>query len=105
MNLLTAAILALVLGLAVAWFTYFYKRRSTPYWVLAFFRFGWIGMLLFAFFAPEREEQTIIEQPQLISLRIDSSASLKSPLNGILDLLIEFEEKAPVKWVLSDFNS
>ena len=105
MNLLTAAILALVLGLAVAWFTYFYKRRSTPYWVLAFFRFGWIGMLLFAFFAPEREEQTIIEQPQLISLRIDSSASLKSPLNEILDLLIKFEEKAPVKWVLSDFNS
>ncbi|MDC0614756.1 hypothetical protein OAP05_02540 [Schleiferiaceae bacterium] len=105
MNFLTAAILALVLGLAVAWFTYFYKKRSTSDWVLAFFRFSWIGMLLFAFFAPEREEQTIVEQPQLISLRIDSSASLKSPLNGVLDLLIDFEKKAPVKWVLSDFNS
>lgn len=105
MNFLTAAILALFLGLAVAWFTYFYKKRSTSDWVLAFFRFSWIGMLLFAFFAPEREEQTIVEQPQLISLRIDSSASLKSPLNGVLDLLIDFEKKAPVKWVLSDFNS
>ena len=105
MKLLTAAILALVLGLAVAWYTYFYKRRSTPYWVLAFFRFGWIGMLFFALFAPEQEEQVVVEQPQLISLRIDSSASLKSPLNGVLDLLIDFEKKAPVKWVLSDFNS
>ena len=105
MNLLTAAILALVLGLAVAWYTYFYKRRSTPNWVLAFFRFGWIGLLLFALLAPEREKQTVVEQPQLIALRIDSSASLKSPLNGVLDLLIDFEKKAPVKWVLSDFNS
>ena len=105
MTLLTAAILALILGLAVAWYTYFYKRRSTPNWVLAFFRFGWIGLLLFALLAPEREEQTVVEQPQLIALRIDSSASLKSPLNGVLDLLIDFEKKAPVKWVLSDFNS
>ena len=105
MTLLTAAILALILGLAVAWYTYFYKRRSTPNWVLAFFRFGWIGLLLFALLAPEREKQTVVEQPQLIALRIDSSASLKSPLNGVLDLLIDFEKKAPVKWVLSDFNS
>ena len=105
MNLLTAAILALVLGLAVAWFTYFHKRRSTPYWVLAFFRFGWIGMLFFALFAPEQEEQVVVEQPQLISVRIDSSASLKSPVNGILDVLFDFEKKASVKWILSDFNS
>jgi hypothetical protein len=104
-NLLTAAILALVLGLAVAWFTYFHKRRSTPYWVLAFFRFGWIGMLFFALFAPEQEEQVVVEQPQLISVRIDSSASLKSPVNGILDVLFDFEKKASVKWILSDFNS
>lgn len=97
MKLLTAAILALVLGLAVAWYTYFYKRRSTPYWVLAFFRFGWIGMLFFALFAPEQEEQVVVEQPQLISVRIDSSASLKSPVNGILDVLFDFEKKSVCK--------
>ena len=105
MKLITAAILALVLGLAVAWYMYFYKRRSAPYWVLAFFRFGWVGMLFFALFAPEREEQVVVEQPQLISLRIDTSASLKSPINGILDVLFDFEKNAPVKWVFSDFNS
>lgn len=105
MKLITAAILALVLGLAVAWYMYFYKKRSTPYWVLAFFRFAWVGMLFFALFAPEREERVVVEQPRLISLRIDSSASLNSPVNGILDVLFDFEKKAPVKWVLSDFNS
>jgi hypothetical protein len=105
MKLLTAAILALVLGLAVAWYMYFYKKRSTPYWVLAFFRFAWVGMLFFALLAPEREERVVVEQPRLISLRIDSSASLNSPVNGILDVLFDFEKKAPVKWVLSDFNS
>ena len=105
MTLFTAAILALISGVAVAWYTYFYKWRSTPYWALAFLRFGWIGMLFFALFAPEREEQVVIEQPQLISLRIDSSSSLKSPVNGILEVLLDFEKKAPVKWVISDFNS
>lgn len=105
MTLFTAAILALFLGVAVAWYTYFYKWRSTPYWALAFLRFTWIGMLFFALFAPEREEQVVIEQPQLIALRIDSSSSLKSPLNGILEVLQDFEKKAPVKWVISDFNS
>jgi len=105
MTLFTAAILALTSGVAVAWYTYFYKWRSTPYWALAFLRFGWIGMLFFALFAPEREEQVVIEQPQLISLRIDSSSSLKSPVNGILEVLLDFEKKAPVKWVISDFNS
>ena len=105
MTLFTAAILALALGLAVAWYTYFYKWRSTPYWALAFFRFAWIGILFFALLAPEREEQLVVEQPQLISLRIDSSASLKSPVNEILDLLYDFEKKAPVKWVLSDYNT
>jgi hypothetical protein len=48
-------------------------------------------MLFFAVFAPEQEEQVVVEQPQLISVRIDSSASLKSPVNGILDVLFDFE--------------
>ena len=105
MTLVTAVLLALFLGALVAWYTYFYKWRSTPYWALAFFRFGWFSLLVFALLAPEREEQVAIEQPQLIALRIDTSASLKASVNDALDALLAFENTAPVKWVISDFNA
>jgi len=105
MTLVTAVLLALFLGALVAWYTYFYKWRSTPYWALAFFRFGWFSLLVFALLAPEREEQVAIEQPQLIALRIDTSASLKASVNDALDALLDFEDTAPVKWVISDFNA
>ena len=91
MTLVTAVLLALFLGALVAWYTYFYKWRSTPYWALAFFRFGWFSLLVFALLAPEREEQVAIEQPQLIALRIDTSASLKASVNDALDALLAFE--------------
>jgi hypothetical protein len=105
MTLVTAVLLALFLGALVAWYTYFYKWRSTPYWALAFFRFGWFSLLVFALLAPEREEQVAIEQPQLIALRIDTSSSLKASVNDALDALLAFENTAPVKWVISDFNA
>jgi len=105
MTLVTAVLLALFLGALVAWYTYFYKWRSTPYWALAFLRFGWFSLLVFALLAPEREEQVAIEQPQLIALRIDTSASLKASVNDALDALLAFENTAPVKWVISDFNA
>ena len=105
MTLVTAVLLALFLGALVAWYTYFYKWRSTPYWALAFFRFGWFSLLVFALLAPEREEQVAIEQPQLIALRIDTSASLKASVNDALDALLDFEDTAPVKWVISDYNA
>ena len=105
MTLVTVVLLALFLGALVAWYTYFYKWRSTPYWALAFLRFGWFSLLVFALLAPEREEQVAIEQPQLIALRIDTSASLKASVNDALDALLAFENTAPVKWVISDFNA
>ena len=105
MTLVAAVLLALFLGALVAWYTYFYKWRSTPYWALAFFRFGWFSLLVFALLAPEREEQVAIEQPQLIALRIDTSSSLKASVNDALDALLDFEDTAPVKWVISDFNA
>ena len=105
MTLVTAVLLALFLGALVAWYTYFYKWRSTPYWALAFFRFGWFSLLVFALLAPEREEQVAIEQPQLIALRIDTSASLKASVTDALNALLDFEDTAPVKWVISDFNA
>ncbi|MDG1527055.1 MAG: hypothetical protein P8Q49_05260 [Schleiferiaceae bacterium] len=105
MTLVTAVLLALFLGALVAWYTYFYKWRSTPYWALAFLRFGWFSLLVFALLAPEREEQVAIEQPQLIALRIDTSSSLKASVNDALDALLAFENTAPVKWVISDFNA
>ena len=105
MTLVTAVLLALFLGALVAWYTYFYKWRSTPYWALAFFRFGWFSLLVFALLAPEREEQVVIEQPQLIALRIDTSASLKASVTDALNALLDFEDTAPVKWVISDFNA
>ena len=105
MTLVTAVLLALLLGALVAWYTYFYKWRSTPYWALAFLRFGWFSLLVFALLAPEREEQVAIEQPQLIALRIDTSASLKASVTDALNALLDFEDTAPVKWVISDFNA
>ena len=105
MTLLTAAVVALVFGVVIAWYTYFYKKRSTPNWALAFFRFGWFSMLLFALFAPEREEQVVIEQPQLVALRMDTSASLKSPIEEVVQALMDFEKNASVKWVITDFNA
>jgi len=105
MTLVTAVLLALFLGALVAWYTYFYKWRSTPYWALAFFRFGWFSLLVFALLAPEREEQVVIEQPQLIALRIDTSASLKASVTDALNALLDLEDTAPVKWVISDFNA
>lgn len=105
MTLLTAAVVALVFGVVIAWYTYFYKKRSTPYWALAFFRFAWFSMLLFALFAPEREERVVIEQPQLVALRMDTSASLKSPIEEVVQALMDFEKNASVKWVVTDFNA
>jgi hypothetical protein len=84
MTSLGAASIALFVGAAAA-FVLYYTSSNKPesVWILAFLRFGWMAMLVYAILAPALERKQEVPRPQVLWILADTSHSVYGDAMGI----------------------
>ncbi len=87
MTTTAAVLIALIAGAAVAWFLYLFKQNAKTPWVLAFLRFTWFSLLVYALLSPSTSTQSTLKLAEPLTILLDSSASLiESYTKGLSDL-------------------
>ena len=87
MTTTAAVLIALIAGAAVAWFLYLFKQNAKTPWVLAFLRFTWFSLLVYALLSPSTSTQSTLKLAEPLTILLDSSASLiESYTEGLSDL-------------------
>ena len=77
MTSLGAAGIALFVGAAAAFVLYFISsKKPESMWILAFLRFAWMGLLVYAMLAPDQEITEPVNRPQVLWILADTSHSV-----------------------------
>ncbi len=78
MTSLGAAGIALFVGAAAAFVLYYTSsKKPESVWILAFLRFGWMALLVYAILAPALERKQEVDRPQVLWILADTSRSVK----------------------------
>ena len=78
MTSLGAAGIALFVGAAAAFVLYYTSSKKPDFvWILAFLRFGWMALLVYAILAPALERKQEVVRPQVLWILADTSHSVK----------------------------
>ena len=78
MTSLGAAGIALFVGAAAAFVLYYTSsKKPESVWILAFLRFGWMALLVYAILAPALERKQEVDRPQVLWILADTSHSVK----------------------------
>jgi len=85
MNIYVAVIIALLAGIAAAWFAYGFKKSVSTHRVLALLRWMWTAMLVYAFLSVPTVKEITTEMKLPVTLMIDTSSSLGEPLEPALE--------------------
>ena len=87
MTTTAAVFIALIVGAAVAWFLYMFKQNAKTPWVLAFLRFAWFSLLVYALCSPSASTTSTLRLVEPLTILLDSSASLQEDYTkGLSDL-------------------
>ena len=87
MTTTAAVFIALIVGAAVAGFLYMFKQNAKTPWDLAFLRFAWFSLLVYALCSPSTSTQSTLKLVEPLTILLDSSASLQEDYTkGLSDL-------------------
>jgi hypothetical protein len=105
MTSVSAAVIALFVGAAAALLLYYIpKKKSESLWILAFFRLAWMGLLVYAIIAPERQLRQAVNRPKVLWILEDTSKSVAGDARAVADRIKNDHQGDGLQCIISPYN-
>jgi len=106
MTSIGAACIALFAGAAAAFVLYYTSnKKPESVWVLAFFRFGWMGLLVYAILAPDHEVNQEVNRPQVLWILADTSHSVDGDAMRVAENIRGTHQGKGLQCIIAPFST